>query len=145
LGDSESEATVGNTTVMTNTSDPTVGNSTVGSGDTANRTRGDSSDNTPKTSGAKEDESLEEVKQAGSQLSKFFPGQQQFLTVSKPKLNTEHKTRYLGVMSGKTAVSLFNSYTKSIDQFLATKTMPQTTTGLERNNGQNATTFSCVS
>ena len=89
--------------------------------DTANWTRGDSSANTPKTSGTKEDEPLwseaeEEVKHARSKLSKFVPGQQQFPTMSQPELNSEHALKYLGVMSGKTLVSLFDSYTKSIDQ-----------------------------
>ena len=116
-----SNATVGNNTVMTNASEGTVGNSTVRSGDTANWTKGDSSANTPNTSGAKEDEPLwsdadDEVELAGCKLSQFVPGQQQFRTVFQPALDPDHVLKYLGEMSRSTAVSLLDSYTNSIHQ-----------------------------
>ena len=117
---------------MTDALDPTVGNSTVGSADTAGKTRGDTSDDTPKTSGARDKdiqwsamddevhhavlEMDDKVHWARSALRKFLPGQQQFPTMSRPELTPAHKRKYLGMISGRTAMSLFDSYTKSIAQ-----------------------------
>jgi hypothetical protein len=97
----------------------TVGNSTVRSEDTAKWTKGDSTDNTPKTKGTKDedfdwrDDDAEE-EWAGCKLKEFKSGQQQFPVWSKPPLDSELK--YLGEMEWTTALSLFDSYTSSINQ-----------------------------
>jgi hypothetical protein len=122
--------TVGNDTVMTNALDPTVGNITVASEDTAGDTLENASDNTPRMKGTKEDDfsfdamdddmfralTGKRVQWVGSVLSTFVPGQQQFPKQPRLELSTEHKSKYLGGISGRTVMLLFEAYTKSIGQ-----------------------------
>lgn len=112
---------MGYDTVLTDASEHTVSNSTVASEDTAKCTKGDSSANTPRTNGAKVEEPVwsdEElaVELAGFKLNKFILGHQKFPTVSPPDLDSEHVLKYLGDISRSTAVSLLDSYSKSIHQ-----------------------------
>ena len=87
----------------------------------------------PRTKGAKEDdfpfdamddeicralefEAGNKGQMVGSALSTFVPGQQQFPKQPRLELSTEHKSKYLGGISGRTAMLLFEAHTKSIDQ-----------------------------